>query len=87
MSHSTGSEPSYQENTPAALLVQASDVNARPLRVRRMADSMLQNGQEAPFMVVSVSASSSWRGFTDWKACRSLGEQTVEGYSEQARRH
>jgi hypothetical protein len=51
MSHSTGSEPSYQENTPAALLVQASDVNARPLRVRRMADSMLQNGQEAPFMV------------------------------------
>ena len=37
-------------------------------KVRQIAESMLQKGQDTPIMVrEDASALSSWRGFTGWK--------------------
>jgi sulfiredoxin len=59
-----------------------------PLKVRRIAESMLQNGQEAPIMVREDGERFVLvEGLHRLEACRSLGEQTVEGFLVQARRH
>jgi ParB-like chromosome segregation protein Spo0J len=59
-----------------------------PLKVRRIAESMLQNGQETAIRVREDGERFVLvEGLHRLEACRSLGEQTVEGYSVQARRH
>ena len=57
-------------------------------KVRRIAESMLQNGQDTPIMVredgellVLVD------GLHRLEACRSLAEQTILSYLVQARKH
>src|SRR5829696_5673096 len=52
-----------------------------PLTVRRIAESMLQNGQETPIMVREDGERFVLvEGLHRLEACRSLGEQTVEGF-------
>jgi sulfiredoxin len=59
-----------------------------PLKVRRIAESMLQNGQETPIMVREDGERFVLvEGLHRLEACRSLGESTVKGFLVQARRH
>jgi ParB-like chromosome segregation protein Spo0J len=59
-----------------------------PIKVRRIAESMLQNGQEAPIMVREDGERFVLvEGLHRLEACRSLGESTVNGFLVQARRH
>jgi sulfiredoxin len=59
-----------------------------PLKVRRIAESMLQNGQETPIMVREDGERLVFvEGLHQLEACRSLGEQAVKGFLVQARRH
>jgi hypothetical protein len=57
------------------------------LKVRRIAQSMLQNGQEPQPWRVRRRAPRAHRGASPTGSCRSLGEQTVKGFLVQARRH
>src|SRR5829696_2157022 len=56
-------------------------------KVRRIAESMLQNGQDTPIMVGEDGERLLVEGLHRLEACRSLGEQTVQGYLVQARKH
>ena len=59
-----------------------------PLKVRRIAESMLQNGQETPIMVREDGERFVLvEGLHRLEACRSLSESTVKGFLVQARRH
>ena len=59
-----------------------------PIKVRRIAESMLQNGQETPIMVREDGERFVlFEGLHRLEACRSLGESTVNGFLVQARRH
>jgi ParB-like chromosome segregation protein Spo0J len=59
-----------------------------PIKVRRIAESMLQNGQETPIMVREDGERFVLvEGLHRLEACRSLGESTVNGFLVQARRH
>jgi sulfiredoxin len=59
-----------------------------PIKVRRIAESMLQNGQETPIMVREDGERFVLvEGLHRLEACRSLGESTVKGFLVQARRH
>jgi ParB-like chromosome segregation protein Spo0J len=59
-----------------------------PVKVRRIAESMLQNGQETPIMVREDGGRFVLvEGLHRLEACRSLGEATVKGFLVQARRH
>lgn len=57
-------------------------------KVKRIAESMLQAGQETPIMVREDGERLVLvEGLHRLEACRSLGEQTVQGFLVQARRH
>ena len=57
-------------------------------KVRQIAESMLQKGQDTPIMVREDGERLVLvEGLHRLEACRSLGEQTVLGYSVQARKH
>ena len=56
-------------------------------KVRQIAESMLQKGQETPIMVREDGERLLVEGLHRLEACRSLGEQTVLGYLVQARKH
>ena len=57
-------------------------------KVRQIAESMLQNGQDTPIMVRQDGERLVLvEGLHRLEACRSLGEQTVLGYLVQARKH
>ena len=57
-------------------------------KVRQIAESMLQNGQDTPIMVREDGERLVLvEGLHRLEACRSLGEQTVLGYLVQARKH
>ena len=59
-----------------------------PIKVRRLAESMLQNGQETPIMVREDGERFVLvEGLHRLEACRSLGESTIKGFLVQARRH
>jgi sulfiredoxin len=59
-----------------------------PIKVRRIAESMLQNGQETPIMVREDGERFVLvEGLHRLEARRSLGESTVKGFLVQARRH
>ena len=58
------------------------------LKVRRIAESMLQNGQETPIMVREDGERFVLvEGLHRLEASWSLGESTVKGFLVQARRH
>jgi len=57
-------------------------------KVKRIAESMLHDGQETPIMVREDGERLVLvEGLHRLEACRSLGEQTVQGFLVQARRH
>ena len=57
-------------------------------KVRRIAESILQKGQETPIMVREDGERLVLvEGLHRLEACRSLGEQTILGYLVQARKH
>ena len=57
-------------------------------KVRQIAESMLQNGQDTPIMVREDGERLVLvEGLHRLEACRSLGEQTILGYLVQARKH
>jgi sulfiredoxin len=57
-------------------------------KLRRLAESMLQNGQTTPIMVREDGERLVLvEGLHRLEACRSLGEQTVKCFLVQARRH
>jgi sulfiredoxin len=57
-------------------------------KVRKIAESMLQKGQDTPIMVREDGERLVLvEGLHRLEACRSLGEQTVLGYLVQARKH
>jgi sulfiredoxin len=57
-------------------------------KVRQIAESMLQKGQDTPIMVREDGERLVLvEGLHRLEACRSLGEQTVLGYLVQARKH
>jgi hypothetical protein len=57
-------------------------------KVREIAESMLQKGQDTPIMVREDGERLVLvEGLHRLEACRSLGEQTVLGYLVQARKH
>jgi ParB-like chromosome segregation protein Spo0J len=59
-----------------------------PEKVGRLAESILQSGQETPIMVREDGERLVLvEGLHRLEACRSLGEQTVQGFLVQARRH
>jgi ParB-like chromosome segregation protein Spo0J len=59
-----------------------------PIKVRRIAESILQNGQETPIMVREDGERFVLvEGLHRLEACRSLDEATVRGFLVQARRH
>jgi len=56
--------------------------------VRRIAESMLEVGQQTPILVREDGGRLVLvEGFHRLEACKSLGEQTIVGYLVQARRH
>jgi sulfiredoxin len=59
-----------------------------PEKVVRIAESMLHDGQTTPIMVREDGGRLVLvEGLHRLEACRSLGEQTVQGFLVQARRH
>jgi ParB-like chromosome segregation protein Spo0J len=59
-----------------------------PAKVERIAQSILETGQETPIMVREDSARLVLvEGLHRLEACRSLGEETILGFLVQARRH
>jgi sulfiredoxin len=57
-------------------------------KVRQIAESMLQKGQDTPIMVREDGERLVLvEGLHRLEACRSLGEQTILGYLVQARKH
>jgi sulfiredoxin len=57
-------------------------------KVRQIAESMLQKGQDTPIMVREDGERLVLvEGLHRLEACRSLGEQTILGYLAQARKH
>jgi sulfiredoxin len=57
-----------------------------PLKVRRIAESMLQNGQETPILVREDGERFVLvEGLHRLEACRSLAEWTVKGFLVHAR--
>ena len=57
-------------------------------KVRQIAESILQNGQDTPIMVRQDGERLVLvEGLHRLEACRSLGEQTALGYLVQARKH
>jgi sulfiredoxin len=57
-------------------------------KVRQIAESILQNGQDTPIMVRQDGERLVLvEGLHRLEACRSLGEQTILGYLVQARKH
>ena len=57
-------------------------------KVRQIAESMLQKGQDTPIMVRQDGERFVLvEGLHRLEACRSLGEQTILGYLVQARKH
>jgi len=59
-----------------------------PTKVERIARSILEAGQETPIMVREDGERLVLvEGLHRLEACRSLGEETIQGYLVQARRH
>ena len=59
-----------------------------PKRVDELAASMLKDGQQTPIMVRADGARFVLvEGLHRLEACKELGEETIEGYLVQARRH
>ncbi len=57
-------------------------------RVRTIAHSILESGQEAPILVRQDGERFVLvEGLHRLEACRSLGEETILGYLVEARRH
>ena len=57
-------------------------------KVKRIAESMLDHGQETPIMVREDGERLVLvEGLHRLEACRSLGEETIRGFLVQARRH
>jgi len=57
-------------------------------RVRRIAHSILESGQEAPILIRRDGERFVLvEGLHRLEACRSLGEETILGYLVEARRH
>jgi len=59
-----------------------------PAKVARIAGDILESGQETPIMVREDGERLVLvEGLHRLEACRSLGEETIQGYLVQARRH
>ncbi len=59
-----------------------------PARVRKIAESMLENGQQTPILVRPDGKRFVLvEGLHRLEACKELGETTIRGYLVQARRH
>jgi sulfiredoxin len=59
-----------------------------PAKVARIAGSILESGQETPIMVREDGERLVLvEGLHRLEACRSLGQETIQGYLVQARRH
>ncbi len=67
-----------------------------PKRVREIAESMLETGQQTPilvrpdgkrFVLVEGQRFVLVEGLHRLEACKELGETTIRGYLVQARRH
>jgi ParB-like chromosome segregation protein Spo0J len=59
-----------------------------PLRVREIAESMLEVGQQTPILVrPDDNRFVLVEGLHRLEACKELGETTIRGYRVQARRH
>lgn len=59
-----------------------------PEKVRLIAQSILEKGQQAPVLVREDNDRFVLvEGLHRLEACRSLGEETIVGYLVQARRH
>jgi ParB-like chromosome segregation protein Spo0J len=59
-----------------------------PARVREIAESMLEVGQQTPILVRPDGKRFVLvEGLHRLEACRELGEATIRGYLVQARRH
>jgi ParB-like chromosome segregation protein Spo0J len=59
-----------------------------PARVRAIAESMLEKGQETPILVRPDGKRFVLvEGLHRLEACKELGETTIRGYVVQARRH
>jgi sulfiredoxin len=59
-----------------------------PEKVQRLAADILENGQEFPIMVRQDGDRLVLvEGLHRLEACRALGEETIDGYLVQARRH
>ena len=59
-----------------------------PARVRKIAESMLETGQQTPILVRPDGKRFVLvEGLHRLEACKELGETTIRGYLVQARRH
>ena len=59
-----------------------------PEKVQQLAADILENGQEIPILVRKDGERLILvEGLHRLEACRALGEQTIEGFLVQARRH
>jgi sulfiredoxin len=59
-----------------------------PAKVEKIAESMLERGQETPILLREDGARLVLvEGLHRLEACRSLGEKTVLGFLVQSRRH
>jgi sulfiredoxin len=57
-------------------------------KVAALAESILERGQDSPILVREDGGRFVLvEGLHRLEACRSLGEETIEGYLVQARRH